>query len=229
MAPKPCSPCGSLCRVKLSNLRTASSNSARRSGSRQVTPRGKQDGTANDQVAPETVVKAGDFVGLGVVEYLSFSRWLSAAPSRPVGRIRGRQDRAGRQGGSARGLPSLGCGWMPCRHALPAYSRDLYGRVGSANEKVSSIKQTAKNVSLVRMTVNRVRPHRGRGSSSQTPVGQPSRLDIPGELVMEIDETGQNDPRHLDRRVGRADALRPSLVARYDAHRAWQVRAERCQ
>ncbi|UPK36916.1 hypothetical protein IVB18_06195 [Bradyrhizobium sp. 186] len=25
---------------------------------------------------------------------------------------------------------------------------------------------------------------------------------------MEIDETGQNDPRHLDRRVGRADALR---------------------
>lgn len=66
-------------------------------------------------------------------------------------------------------------------------------------------------------------------SSSQTPVGQPSRLDIPGELVMEIDETGQNDPRHLDRRVGRADALRPSLVARYDAHRAWQVRAERCQ
>lgn len=46
---------------------------------------------------------------------------------------------------------------------------------------------------------------------------------------MEIDETGQNDPRHLDRRVGRADALRSSLVARYDAHRAWQVRAERCQ
>lgn len=27
---------------------------------------------------------------------------------------------------------------------------------------------------------------------------------------MEIDETGQNDPRYLDRRVGRADALRPS-------------------
>lgn len=27
----------------------------------------------------------------------------------------------------------------------------------------------------------------------------------------------------------RADALRPSLVARYDAHRAWQVRAERFQ
>lgn len=44
---------------------------------------------------------------------------------------------------------------------------------------------------------------------------------------MEIDETGQNDPRHLDRRVGRADVLRPGLVARYDAHRAWEVRAER--
>lgn len=44
---------------------------------------------------------------------------------------------------------------------------------------------------------------------------------------MEIDETGQNDPRHFDWRVGRADALRPGLVARYDAHRAWEVRAER--